>query len=137
MLQIGNGYESALTGPADAPPNPDGVAARTDLSLVLSLDQATGDERRVRSAGNPGQLAQPADRDDRVLVLAEDVLELPCGVDEQSGALALCGRSQLGGVAGPLSLDAQLVERRVVQIRKASGPPAQLPELLPERACEA
>ena len=61
------------------------------LALPRALDQSTGGER-LFGGRRSGQLAQLLLRDDRVLVLAEDVLERLCPFDEGRSAGELGGR---------------------------------------------
>src|SRR5262249_45238385 len=79
----------------------------------LALQELAGHEGGGGPAGPGGQLADALLSHHRVLVVAEEVLQLLGALDEALGRVADRGRDHLGGVARPLDLDPELVQRLV------------------------
>jgi hypothetical protein len=97
---------------------------------VLPLHEPPEDEGGRRSPSTPAQLTQPLLGDDRVLVLADHILEALRPIDEPSCRLAARTLCELGGVAGALSLDPDTVELVVARLgrepARSSSQPAEL-----------
>ena len=98
------------------------------MLLVLGeTSRCECDARRIHDASEPPQLTECHDG---VVVLAEDVLEPSRGLDESRCGSAARGSSELGSVAGPLAVDAQLVQLPVVVARGALFEGTEALELL-------
>src|SRR5262245_2260565 len=108
-------------GAFETSPGGDPRVARRELTRTLPLDQPTGRKRLVR-ARRRGERAQPLLGDDRVLVLAEHVLE---DLRPLHDGLAV---GELRGVARALAALAQAVQllvRRIV-VKRLHGFPQLL-----------
>src|ERR1019366_7262664 len=80
-------------------------------TTLLALDQTTRRQRLSRCSDG-GECAQARLREDRVLMLAEHVLELLCAPDD------IVVTRELGCITGALAELAQPVQRVVLGIRR-------------------
>jgi hypothetical protein len=79
------------------------------LAELLTLDQPARGEGRSPTVGRVGEVPKPFRLDNGILVLAEDVLHLCCGLDESRGRSPASRFDEFPGVAGSLGMDSQLV----------------------------
>jgi hypothetical protein len=77
-----------VAGPAKLLQRLRSVGPRAKHPPALAFDQPAGNERELRVAPGKRELSHPLVRDDGVLVLAEDVLDIFGAVDETARLLA-------------------------------------------------